>query len=233
MENKRESEPDRQAAAGRRIKAVIRKILAAHRALPVALRVWVMVPATLFLVIAGGLLFTLPPGPLCDEGMVLFMEGGCDWGGSNIFFFSKLGLLLAMNIGFMIAWQKNVRHALGFTPHFVVLFVLTLANLSDGRCDTYYSHPNGSTGQMTLEAAAFAWLGAALLAALPRTVPRLVAALVAWNGSYVAVFYLGLIFTNHWTWTHTFWIAAVLGIAATAIRKAGVADRSDSLRVRG
>ena len=37
------------------------------------LRAGVVAPAILTLVIAGGTLFTLPPGPLCDEGMVLFM----------------------------------------------------------------------------------------------------------------------------------------------------------------
>ncbi|HEV7238381.1 MAG TPA: hypothetical protein VGQ36_04005 [Thermoanaerobaculia bacterium] len=28
--------------------------------------------------------------------MVLFMEGGCDFGQSNVFFHSKLGLLIAL-----------------------------------------------------------------------------------------------------------------------------------------
>ena len=40
-----------------------------------------LVPLTLVLDLLLGSCFTLPPGPLCDEGMVLFLEGGCDWGG--------------------------------------------------------------------------------------------------------------------------------------------------------
>ena len=49
----------------------VRGALAAHRALPWPLRAWAVAPAILALVIAGGTLFTLPPGPLCHEGMVL------------------------------------------------------------------------------------------------------------------------------------------------------------------
>jgi membrane-bound metal-dependent hydrolase YbcI (DUF457 family) len=40
--------------------------------LPWPIRVGVVVPATVGLIISSGLLFTLPPGPLCDEGMVLY-----------------------------------------------------------------------------------------------------------------------------------------------------------------
>lgn len=180
-----------------------------------------MVPVTLLLVIAGGTLFTLPPGPLCDEGMILFMEGGCDWGDSNIFFFCKLGLLVALNLCFVVAWWLGVRRVSGFLPHLAVLACLTLANVSGGRCDTYYSHPNGRIGQMTLEALAFSTLGMALLRRVTRrTQPRLVAALLAWNGLHVVVFYSGLQFANHWTWAHTFFIVGVLGVVALLIAAA-------------
>jgi hypothetical protein len=37
--------------------------------------------------------------------MVLFMEGGCDMGESNIFF-SKLGALLAVNVAFVAASRR-------------------------------------------------------------------------------------------------------------------------------
>lgn len=146
----------------------------AHRELPRLLGVWVVVPATVALVVVGGLGLTLHPGPLCDEGMVLFMEGGCDWGVSNEFFFSKLGLLLAMNLVFIVSWVRGVQGARGFLPHFIVLALLTLANYSDEYCRHYYSHPNGSIGQMTTEAIAFGLLGVTILSCIRvRTLLRL------------------------------------------------------------
>jgi hypothetical protein len=191
-----------------------------HAALPIPLRIWVVVPATVALVGIGGLAFTLPPGPLCDEGMVLFMEGGCDWGESNVFFFSKLGLLVALNIIFAVAWQRKVRRVTGFTPHLLVLTYLVVTERSGGRCDTYYSHPNGSIGQMVLECIGFALLGMSLVAAAEqRTGLRLIATLVAWNAFHVAVFYSGLLFTAHWTWTHSFFVFAVLAIVAATIAR--------------
>jgi hypothetical protein len=150
--------------------------------------------------------------------MVLFMEGGCDWGRSNEFFFSKLGLLLGINIAFCIAWRHHLRSFLGFVPHLLVLAMISVLYRSDPGCDRYYSHPNGSEGQMTVEAIAFALLGFALLHRFSESRLRslVVPLLVLWNGFHVGVFYLGLVFTNHWTWLHTGWIAGVLIIAARA-----------------
>jgi len=84
---------------------------------------------------------TLPPGPLCDEGMILFMEGGCDWGESNVFFYSKLGLMLSLTYAFSVAWRRGVRDASGFAPHLVLAGVLAYATRSGAACDTYYSPP--------------------------------------------------------------------------------------------
>ena len=86
----------------------------AHQDLPRLLRLQWLVPLTVALVFVGGRFFTLPPGPLCDEGMILFMEGGCDFGDSNIYFFSKLGLLVSLNVAFVVAWFRGVSGVLGF-----------------------------------------------------------------------------------------------------------------------
>jgi hypothetical protein len=193
--------------------------LRSHRELPTILRVWAVVPATMLLVIAGGFGLTLPPGPLCDEGMVLFMEGGCDWGVSNAFFYSKLGLLVTMNLVFVFGWLHRVRDWRGFLPHFSVLALLTLSNYSDEYCRHYYSHPNGSIGQMTAEAMAFGVLGVSILSRIRiRNAVGLTIALLAWNSFHIAVFYLALLVTNHWTWLHTAMVVVItLSSAATAV----------------
>jgi hypothetical protein len=201
---------------------ILLHVIRQHGLLPRLLRVGLVVPFTLALVIFSGLTFTLPAGPLCDEGMVLFMEGSCDYGGSNIFFHSKLGLLIALNLVFVLAWRSNVREVDGFGLHVLVLLGLTLLNLSESDCENYYGRPNGNTGQMLLEGSAFAGVGMAfLLPPVRRSWPRLVAFVAAWNALHVAVFYAGLSFTDHWTWTHTFFICAVLGGCAGAVAMQG------------
>jgi hypothetical protein len=210
------------------VNQLMRLLFRAHRNLPRSLRVWAVVPLTLAWVIFEGLVFTLPPGPLCDEGMVLFMEGGCDYGESNVFFHCKLGLLLALNAILIVAWRSNVRNVLGFVPHLLVLLYITVTNLS-GYCDTYYSHPNGSLGQMTLEAIAFALAGMSVLhLPTPRKAAHLLVIVVAWNALHVLVFYLGLQFTNHWTWEHTWFIFAVLLVVAALLT--AMAARSGAVR---
>ena len=170
----------------------------------------------MLLVAVGGLAFTLPPGPLCDEGMILFMEGGCDWGRSNEFFFSKLGLLITMNAVFVVAWARRVRDFRAFLPHFAVLALLTVLHSSDVDCRYYYAHPNGSIGQMTAEAMSFAALGVAVLARLEMAKRgTLLIALAAWNAVHVVVFHAALLLADHWTWLHTFLVmSALVGVAA-------------------
>jgi hypothetical protein len=56
-----------------------------------------------------------------------------------------------------------------------------------------------------------------LLPPVQRSWPRHVAFVAVWNALHVAVFYAGLSFTNHWTWTHTFFICAVLGGYASVV----------------
>ena len=203
---------------------VLRRILLAHFRLPRYLRAWLVVPATIILVVVSGLSFTLPPGPLCDEGMILFMEGGCDWGDSNVFFFSKLSLLVALNVVFVLAWRRQVVDILAFVPHFGVLAITAVANLSGGHCDTYYSHPNGSLGQMAIEGVAFALVGCSILPLAPKFGGRwLIPIVTIWNAMYVGIFYLALEATPHWTWQHTFVIVAGLsffaGLAVVMDRK--------------
>ena len=197
----------------------VHRVITAHRNLPRLLRLWFLVPLIIMLVTIGGMFFTLPPGPLCDEGMVLFMEGSCDWGGSNVFFFSKLGLLLGLNFAFYISWRYRLRSFLGFLPHFVVLAVLSLWLLSDPECEHYYTHANGSFGQMIIEAMAFAVLGIALLHRFADSSHRVlvVPLLIAWNAFYIGIFYVFLGITNHWTWLHTGLIAVILLVTSLVV----------------
>jgi len=200
----------------------VAKSLEAHRSLPWFLRVWAFAPLTLALVIVLGFTFTLPPGPLCDEGMVLFMEGGCDYGGSNVFFFSKLGLLIAVNGALALAALSRRASALAFGPHLAALVALSLVFLTDSRCETYYSQPNGSLGQMTFEVAAFSFLGLGLVGWLQERPPRLLlVVLPLWNAVYVAVFYAWLAATPHWRWLHSALVVVSLIVAAVAGRLLG------------
>lgn len=195
--------------------------------LPLLLRFYVLVPLALVFVAATGGLFTLPAGPLCDEGMVLFMEGGCDWGLSNVFFFSKLGALVAASFAFVVASRHRRLPWAPLLPHLLLLCAIGLVLYSGGRCDTYYSHPNGSMGQMALEIAAFAVLGLALHPFAARQSPATVALLVVlWNAFHIGAFYLWLAVTDHWTWAHTLLLCATL-LAAAGLLAAG------ARRIRG
>jgi hypothetical protein len=184
-----------------------------HQGLPFAIRLQWLLPATCLLVIFLGVTFTLPPGPLSDESMILFMEGGCDWGESNIFFFSKLGLLISINMAFTIAWRRSVRQGTAFAPHFLAAAALTFLTWSGGRCDDYYVHPNGSIGQMVIEASAFAALGILILRKWAGSRSWMLAVvLVAWNAVHVLTFYVWLIAFDHWLWLHT--VAVCLSLLA-------------------
>ena len=201
-----------------RIQPLFDRIAAAHEALPLWLKAWPLAPEVFVLTIALGLLFPLPPGPLSDEGMVLFMEGGCDWGRSNVFFFSKLTLLLAAQIVLVWAWFRPAIAPLAFVPHMGLLLTVALVFGGDLGCADYYSHPNGTTGQMIVESVAFLALGAVLLWRFRNgRWSTLALVLVSWNLAHVAVFYLGLTFTNHWTYLHTLWIAGVLSLGAACL----------------
>jgi len=200
-----------------------------QRALPVALRFWVLVPATMALVAIAGLLFTLPPGPLCDDGMVLFLEGGCDWGLSNLFFFSKLGALVAVNFAFFWAWKRRVRRLWPFAPHVLLLLLLAVVYRAGGRCDTFYDHPNGSFGQMAFELAAFAALGLALLPALRgRGWGAFLTVWIGWNALHGGLFYVWLEAAPHWTWLHSTLLGGSLLLPAVALSVArAVGARED------
>ena len=168
------------------------------------LRFETLVPFTLFVFGFGGTVLTLPPGPLCDEGMMLFMEGGCDWGCSNIFFFAKLSLLVSVNLAVLVAWKRPPASWSGLFPHFALLGLMAYVHRSGGHCDTYYSHPNGSLGQMILEMACFAALGVAVARALASASwSRRLVAWLTWNCLHVGLFYLCLKLFSHWTWQHS------------------------------
>lgn len=180
------------------------RLVASQRDLGPFLRFEVLVPFTVLVCIVGGKLLTLPPGPLCDEGMVLFMEGGCDWGWSNVFFFAKVSLLVSANLAMVACWLRPPAAWGGFSVHFALLGLLGWVWRSGADCETYYSHPNGSLGQMILEMACFSIFGVALArASVTASWPVRGAALAAWNGFHVGMFYLFLNLLDHWTWGHT------------------------------
>jgi hypothetical protein len=192
-----------------------------QRDLPVGLRFYVMVPLTVGILVQVGNLLPLPPGPLCDEGMVLFMEGGCDWGNSNIFFYSKLVLLLALNVSFLVAARMESKPFPGFLPHLLLLAGMASLFTDAGRCDTYYDHPNGNLSQMIVEGMAFAVLGMALLTvARGRSWRALAALTLAWNAVHVAAFYGWLSVTDHWTWLHTVLVCGTL-LALAVVAQGG------------
>jgi hypothetical protein len=91
-----------------------------------------LAPLTVLIATIGGLFFSLPPGPLCDEGMILFMEGGCDFGRTNEFFWAKLSLLLTLSWALLLAARRGVSDVLAFTPHFLVAAYLVWTYRSGG-----------------------------------------------------------------------------------------------------
>ena len=189
-----------------------------HKALPRWLRVQWLAPITVLTAILGGILFSLPAGPLCDEGMILFMEGGCDFGPSNVFFHAKVSVLLVFTWALLFAARRRVSDVVAFVPHFVVAAYLAWAHRSGGRCDTYYAQPNGSFGQMVLEVAAFTLLGLfALRLMAGRPWPRLIGGAALWHGTYVVSFYAWLLAYDHWTWSHSIAVAGTLALFAVVM----------------
>lgn len=198
----------------------------AHAALPTPLRLPGLAVATVGVVTALGLGLTLPPGPLCDEGMWLFMEGGCDWGNSNVFFHTKLGLLLMTNAVLVAALVLRRVRLRGLLPHVGLLGVAALLpSLADaGSCETYYGHPNGNLAQMLIEVAAFALLGLAVVGPLRERAPSVrVAGVLGLNAFNIALFHGALLVTPHWTWPHTALIVipeVLIALVLTAWRPA-------------
>ena len=212
-----------------RVLKIFRWLVDSQRDLGLMLRFEVMVPFTIAVFIAGGSFLTLPPGPLCDEGMVLFMEGGCDWGESNIFFYAKVSLLVTVNLAALIAWKRPPASWSGFLPHLALAGLMARVFRDGGGCDTSYANPNGSIGQMILEMACFGVLGIAVVRVLKRASwGRRLLAWVAWNGCHVGLFYLFLWLSPHWTWQHSALLGgSMLGLAAAlwAVGSASVSRR--------
>lgn len=187
--------------------------------LPKSLKLGPLAFGTAGFVILSGLILTLPVGPLSDEGMILFMEGGCDWGASNVFFFSRLGLIAAMNFALVVVLGRGSPPFIRFVPHLIVAGVLISQTYRDVSCDDYwYGHPQGNLGQTLVEIVAFALLGIALgkLAYSWKSSQKLMV-LVAWNALFVAIFYAALSQAPHWDWTHTFVVSGSLLVVAALV----------------
>jgi hypothetical protein len=188
-----------------------------------------LIPLTFLWTVATGLLLTLPVGPLSDDGMVLFMEGGCDWGNSNIFFFAKLGILVAINTAMVVAMQHQTIRLRTLPVFFLTAGLLVAFNVSDLECSTYYNHPQGSLGQMVFEMAAFAILGLSWLRPTRDwSLAGKLWALVAWNGAFVGLFYTYLTWFPHWSWAHTFALSFTLIFIAMFIQVEG--NRNEAVK---
>lgn len=189
------------------------------------LKLPVVAAVTVLVIIVSGLVFTLPPGPLCDEGMVWFMEGGCDWGGSNIFFFGKLGLVLVTNVVALTVGLSPARPRTAFLPHVgaLVLIAITLLPGTDD-CVEYYGHPNGNYSQLLIEQAAFALLIVASFGVVWRW-PKVwrVAGIAGLNLIHVALFYVWCEVMPHWTWLHTTLLSGSLFLLALVFGTRGAA----------
>ncbi|MBN1517088.1 hypothetical protein JXA32_11035 [Candidatus Sumerlaeota bacterium] len=136
------------------------------------------------------------------------MEGGCDYGRSNVFFFGKLGAILCLNLCFLVSWKLQIKTFIGYIP-LIVFLVITAINSWRDETIGYYSHPNGSMGQMILEACSFAVLGIAIVQRFSQSIPRRwPLAMLVWNLFYMVVFYFWLLIADHWTWLHTVLITA-------------------------
>ncbi len=211
---------------------ILKWFVTSQRNLGPLLRFESIVPFTILVMIIGGNYLTLPPGPLCDEGMVLFMEGGCDYGLSNVFFFAKVSLLLTIQLAVVIAWRRPPQGWSGLSLHFGLLAGMAFVLRRSEHCETYYSHPNGSLGQMIVELACFAALGVVMVRALPeasRTLRGL--AFLAWNGLHVGLFYAFLLVWPHWTWNHSFAVGVSMLAIAGVI--SNISDRRHIASSRG
>lgn len=186
--------------------------------MPFSLRFWKVVPLTAVGIIVFGMSLALPVGPLSDEGMILFMEGGCDWGNSNIFFFSKLGLLLSVNACFLIALREKFADLNRLVPHLIFLAVLSFIWWNDQSCDAFYGHPQGNLSQMVVEVGALALL---MMAMLPRLIAlspsKQLASVCVLNLWYVAAFYFALKFFPHWSWSHSFLVSFFMLLSSVAV----------------
>lgn len=191
-------------------------------ALPPALSVWRLVPVGIIGIIIYGIALALPVGPLLDEGMVLFMEGGCDWGESNVFFFSKLGLLLTVNAALLCAMRDKLTKFSLFIPHFVAGAVLIAIWWNDTSCDQYYGHPQGNLAQMVFEIMTVAILMISVIPLLNAQSPfKKLLVLIGINLWYIAAFEFALMYFPHWTWSHSFLVALLMLIPCLGIRLRG------------
>ena len=188
--------------------------------LPWPVRFKILVPGTLVLTAALGLRFPLPSGPLCDGAMIAFMEGGCDWGRTNEFFFAKVGLLVATNFAFVVCLRRPSTTLIGFVPHLLVLLWFTAVEANDHSCDGYYENPRLNMGQLGFELIGFSLLGIALLRYLRGRPSRSGwIALTAWNVFYVTSFYGWALVVPYWSWEH------VIVVTATLLAAAGLTTR--------
>jgi hypothetical protein len=196
-----------------------------QKSLPRSLQVIPFAAIVFMSLVFLGQSFAFPPGPLCDDGMVLFMEGGCDWGESNIFFMSKVALLISINWCAVWCLRHRISRKTTFAMHFLLVAILGSFWWTDTSCDQFYGHPQGNLGQLTVEMLS---LAALMLLMLPRFFSlswsgQLLALLVI-NVWHVLSFYISLLAVNHASWWHTgltslITLAPMMGLIQSGKRK--------------
>ena len=69
--------------------------------LPLWYRAWLILPLAVVALYILGMCLTLPPNMIDPRKYPAFMDGGTDWGGSNIFFYTRVVMLLMGTLGFL------------------------------------------------------------------------------------------------------------------------------------
>jgi len=77
--------------------------------LPLWYRPWFILPISVVTLYILGMSLTLPPNMIDPRKYPAFMDGGSDWGGSNIFFYSRVVMLLMGLLGFLSLSQLRPR----------------------------------------------------------------------------------------------------------------------------
>lgn len=77
--------------------------------LPVWYRLWLILPLSVIILYILGMCLTLPPNRIDPRKYPAFMDGGSDWGGSNIFFYTRVVMLFMGLLGFLSLSQLRPR----------------------------------------------------------------------------------------------------------------------------
>jgi hypothetical protein len=186
-----------------------------HPTLPLWYRPWLILPLCIVALYILGMCLTLPPNMIDPRKYPAFMDGGTDWGGSNVFFYTRVVMLFMGVLGFLSVsclkpqpdWrQLTLRSTAGllFRAYFshILCFIIygTMSVLSDSAGDRQ------TWVILTLEIGGWYVLSAALVVSLLRrginlTLAHIVSAVLAivylLSGFYLGYWVTGAGFDAH------------------------------------